>query len=682
MDISVFIYSGALVGYALFAGLLAFRGARTWTTLFFMISAVMTAVWSASVVGVEWLALPRWYSAIAVPLRDGAWLSLVLAVLYFSGHGRRVWRTLAITTAGVIVVYTALSAAGTSLGTAFGIIIDWRTAGILSAIISLILVENMMRNLSQDQFWAAKYLGIGMLGVVALQFIMRLPEFLTSIPISTSIEPAVYLLILPLFVLSAVRSPSLQLRVHSSRKIVFHTTALIIIGIILEGTALAAYYVRTYGGDEATALSIILGFGGAIAVAIVFASASVRSRLRTFINENFFSYKYDYRLEWQKFIQALSAYEGDDIPLGVLRTLAEVLDSPGGALWVFRERWNQFMPVAHWSLRSELAPISPNDQALAAFEDDNCVFLDLTSAGSDASALIWHQRFPAAWLAVPLRYRTRLVGVVLVNKPRAQRQLDWEDKHLIALVALQLAAYLVQEETAQALADARQLEDFNKRFAFILHDTKNTIGQLSLLVRNAEQFGHDENFRKDMIVTLRHSVEKLQELLIQLKGTGSTIPNVSHKDPSVDLATLVSALVQDQRKLGFNVTMDGGGDTAHLKQNDAKAFLGVIEQIISNAIEASPPDRAVNVRVAMSGSFVEVSVRDSGPGMSQQFINDELFRPLRSTKGTGFGIGAYQARETVRDLGGDITVGSKLGEGTIVTLSLPAFTVEKRVVGA
>ena len=139
-----------------------------------------------------------------------------------------------------------------------------------------------------------------------------------------------------LFVLSAVRSPSLQLRIHSSRRVVFHSTALIIIGILLEGTALAAYYVRTYGGDEATALSIILGFSIAIAVAIALSSTSIRSRLRTFLNENFFNYKYDYRLEWQKFIQALSACEGDDIPLCVLRTLAEVLDSPGGGLWVFQ----------------------------------------------------------------------------------------------------------------------------------------------------------------------------------------------------------------------------------------------------------------------------------------------------------------------------------------------------------
>ncbi len=155
------------------------------------------------------------------------------------------------------------------------------------------------------------------------------------------------------------------------------------------------------------------------------------------------------------------------------------------------------------------------------------------------SAKIWHDNFPAAWLAVPLRYRAELIGVALINKPRAERKLDWEDRNLIGLVALQLAAYIVQEETVQTLADARQLKEFNERFAFIIHDIKNTVGQLRLLVRNAEQFGSDAEFRKDMILTLRHSVDKLQELLSRLKGEGAEEKKAPVRQ--VDVSALVSA---------------------------------------------------------------------------------------------------------------------------------------------
>ena len=81
--------------------------------------------------------------------------------------------------------------------------------------------------------------------------------------------------------------------------------------------------------------------------------------------------------------------------------------------------------------------------------------------------------------------------------------------------------------------------------------------------------------------------------------------------------------------------------------------------------------RDITIDAMAKKNTVLIAVRDHGPGMTQQFVNEELFRPLKSTKRGGFGIGGYQVRELMRDLGGDVTVESKVGEGTCVTLSLP-----------
>src|SRR6266404_8114750 len=89
---------------------------------------------------------------------------------------------------------------------------------------------------------------------------------------------------------------------------------------------------------------------------------------------------------------------------------------------------------------------------------------------------------------------------------------------------MQLAAYLVQEETAQSLADARQLEDFNKRFAFVVHDIKNTIGQLRLLVSNITKFGDVKEFRDDMVITLGNSVERLEGMLKSPRWWAPSVP--------------------------------------------------------------------------------------------------------------------------------------------------------------
>jgi putative PEP-CTERM system histidine kinase len=250
------------------------------------------------------------------------------------------------------------------------------------------------------------------------------------------------------------------------------------------------------------------------------------------------------------------------------------------------------------------------------------------------------------------------------------------------LVALQLAAYLIQEETAQALADARQLEEFNKRFAFILHDTKNTIGQLSLLVRNVEEFGHNEEFRKDMTLTLRHSVEKLQALLGQLRGDAIANKTVSASTQEVDVNALVASFVRDKHKIGLDIVMDESAVPAPVGLENKHAFLSVLDLIIGNAIEAAPKGAPVTVRVGRSENSVCVTVTDKGPGMTPEFIAAQLFRPLRTTKPGGFGIGAYQAREIMRDLGGTIDVRSKVGEGTIVSLLLPTDVTQTQMARA
>jgi signal transduction histidine kinase len=70
-----------------------------------------------------------------------------------------------------------------------------------------------------------------------------------------------------------------------------------------------------------------------------------------------------------------------------------------------------------------------------------------------------------------------------------------------------------------------------------------------------------------------------------------------------------------------------------------------------------------------SGAVVEVI--DSGPGMSTEFIRTRLFKPFNSSKPGGFGIGAFEARELVRAMGGRLDVDSREGLGTRFRVRLP-----------
>lgn len=672
LTLSVSAQAVCAAAYFIFAVLLIARGRRAALTIALVLAAFSTAGWaSAALLDELGMAAPHTVD-IAHTLQTSAWLGVMLVVLY-RGTGQRVWLGLTLATAGILLTQLSFQLSGSGGFSLLGVRVDAAFTSVAANIVGLIIVENMLRNFGRDEFWSLKFLAIGLSATFGFELLAAIPEFLTHHR-PESLEharPILLIVLLPLFVMTAVRNPAAQLRIHSSRQLVFHTATLVGAGVLLEGTAIAAYYVRIYGGDTGTVLSVVLGFSGLVLVALIAASSSVRAWIRAFISENFFSYKYDYRVEWTKFIFSLAAQAEGNVPLRVLRTLAELLESPGGAVWSHRDGSQHFVPVAHWSVRQELSPLSVGGAEIASVAAEDCALIDLTEPGNAGAAGIWRAHVPSAWIVVPMRHRAQLVAIALIDKPRLPRKLDWEDRNLIEVVALQLALYLVQDDAAQTLSEGQQLAEFNKRFAFVIHDIKNTIGQLDLLARNAQQFGDDADFRADMGLTLRNAVDKLQNLLSQLKVRRENADSSGTPVEVTDVCELVRKFVTEKQALGHRISFDGDLTGLAIKIGNGQRFLNVLEHVFTNAVEATPAGECVALRLLRRGSSLSVDIIDHGSGMSPDFIVNELFKPLRTTKRDGFGIGAYQAREIVRSLGGDISVRSKAGVGTTISILLP-----------
>jgi len=93
---------------------------------------------------------------------------------------------------------------------------------------------------------------------------------------------------------------------------------------------------------------------------------------------------------------------------------------------------------------------------------------------------------------------------------------------------------------------------------------------------------------------------------------------------------------------------------------------------VQNAQEATPASGAIRVQVARSVGKTVLEVVDEGEGMSPEFVRDRLFRPFDSTKGrNGMGIGAYEVREFINGLGGEVNVESLPGKGTRFRIAIP-----------
>jgi putative PEP-CTERM system histidine kinase len=216
------------------------------------------------------------------------------------------------------------------------------------------------------------------------------------------------------------------------------------------------------------------------------------------------------------------------------------------------------------------------------------------------------------------------------------------------------------------LSQTRQLREYSQRFAFVLHDIKNVSGQLSMLLTNAEIHADNPEFQRDMLATVRASVGKISRLLTRLQAERQ---ESSHAliTPGERLRE-VAELCHLTRDANVVLELEDGGAGAAIHP---ESFDAVVTHLINNALDAGGKTPVV-VRMRQEPLSLVIDIVDQGPGMTPEFIRDQLFQPFASTKSGGHGIGAFQARELLREAGGDLLVLSKPRHGTTMRLLLPA----------
>jgi putative PEP-CTERM system histidine kinase len=271
----------------------------------------------------------------------------------------------------------------------------------------------------------------------------------------------------------------------------------------------------------------------------------------------------------------------------------------------------------------------------------------------------------APWLVVPLVHREQLLGFTLLQHSRAPRQLDHEDRDLLGPIGRQAAGVLAEHRAQRALDDSREIDLFNRRFAFVVHDVKTITSQMSLLLANADKHGRNPAFQSDLIASIGDSVRSMRRLLGQINAERDR----SARPGSLDLVPLVGRLVEqrvDDRRIRFDCALP----RLHVNA-DERSMTAVVGHLLQNAVEAATDLVRIKLASAADGTRAVIEVEDDGPGMDADFVRDRLFRPLVSTKAGGFGIGAYQCRELTRDLGGWLTVSSTPGKGTTMRVTFP-----------
>src|SRR5450830_1568588 len=480
--------------------------------------------WSkvAVLAAVSWSALWGWFglallltgtplflllSTLADLLRYACWYAFFLILLQPSrATGAAIGTAWMVPLAAAVVGFGLLALAFAvmrinALGDASKLIL---LSSMVSSVLAMILLEQIFRNVADESRWNIKPLCLGLSGAFLfdLYLFSEATLFNRLDGAALSIRGAVHTLVVPLLLLSTTRRSDWMANIRLSPKAAFHSATLLMAGIYLLFISGVGYYVRYFGGGWGRALQLALVFTALVLLLVLVLSGSVRARLRVFLGKHFFRYRFDYREEWLKFTRTLSAKDSpQEMGQQVIRGLADMLESPAGGLWMRAKGEAAFSQTARWNLAQTLEKEDVNSPL--------CQFL--------ASASRW----------------------VDVN---------WEGIDLLKTASQQAASCLAQMQATEALLEVRKFEAFNRMSAFVVHDLKNIVTQLSLMMKNAKRLGSNPEFQHDMLMTVENSLERMRQLMLQLRE-GSKPPGTAF---GVNLEGIIQRIAEVSISRGVN----------------------------------------------------------------------------------------------------------------------------------
>ncbi len=544
----------------------------------------------------------------------------------------------------------------------------------LVAIGALMLLHNLYASAASSLRPVLRWTGMAMTGIFAYDFHLHtLGYFGKAMPAALADLRGLFAGAMAVLFALGMNAAGPRVQFSPSRAVAFRTLSLLLIGGYLAGMTLITKSLALIGGDVARVTQAVFVAVALLGAAVALPSPRLRGWLRVTAVKHLFQHRYDYRQEWLRFTRTIGhgGAGGASLEERVVKAIADITESPAGLLLMPDEQANLEL-TARWNWPTLAVPAVAAPFALPELLEQHNLILALDEARAGIDHVGEADRVPAwlmeaedAWALVPLIHFDRLVGVIVLARPRNPRELDWEDFDLLRVAGQQLASYLAEQAGQQALMDASRFDEFNRRMAFVMHDIKNLVSQLSLLAANAEKHADNPAFRADMLVTLRNSADKLSALLARLGRYGSGQVAARSEIELVALARDIAARLSGVHPVVLT------RDTPVRVIGNREALEQALLHIVQNAIDASGQGSPVFLDVTAEGLSGIIEVVDSGEGMSPEFVRTGLYKPFVSSKPGGFGIGAFEARELVRAMGGRITVESREGLGTRFALALP-----------
>lgn len=539
-------------------------------------------------------------------------------------------------------------------------------------IAGLVLTEQFVAQAGTPRWWVIKpfVLGLGALFVFDLIYYSSGVLFREPDSHLWSARGIVHSIAALVIAISAARSRGWRDELHLSHDAAFRVTSIVLAGTYLMLISVGAYWVAHFGGDWGGTLKVAFVFAAILVLAGIALSGQWRAALRVSIAKNLFSYRYDYRTEWSRFTEQLASRSmGDTDHQRMIRAMASLVESPGGQLWIRADRDFRAIDVLEAPQTDDK---ERSDSSLVQFLDRTHWVINLDDARARDSRYqglelpVWLKQYADAWLVVPLATGSELTGFMVLNRALAHLDLNWEVRDILKMSGTQLAVHLSELRAKAQLVESERFDAFNRMSAYVVHDLKNLVAQLDLLVRNAERHKDNPEFQADMLETVQHAVSRMQQLMLQLRS--GSIP----ADPPkrLEFSALLQKVVDGKTAIGAEI--ETVIEPSVVVAGHADRLERVAGHLIQNAMEASSTHSTkIGVRLGKLNANAVLEVSDSGVGMSETFIREKLFHPFQTTKPNGMGIGMYESAQYLKSIGGRIDVQSVPFAGSTFRVELP-----------
>lgn len=551
----------------------------------------------------------------------------------------------------------------------------------LTLLFVLIIVnfENTFRNAAAPVKAQIKYSIAGIIGTFSYLIYVSSESLLYSF-VSLKILLAGSFIIIVLcfmFFFSIIRYRLLDVHVFISRYVIYRSASILAVGIYLLLAGAFLKLTELVGGDEFQYLKPLIIFGAVLLLLLFLFSDRVRRKSQVFINKNFFANKYDYRLVWTRFTEELGdAVTIEKLMPALAEMIAGIMWVEPVSVWLYDEEEQNYNIAGKFNHNSvTVERIKKDDFNDDIFLEDDIINLKsakykLNDISATLSEII---SFMKGEIILPLKSKKEILGFIIVGGTITGESLNDEDYDLLRTLSRQSAGIIQSVRLAEKLRVSKQMESITKVTSFVIHDLKNLISSLEILLDNAKKYIDNRDFQKDMIETLENTAKKMTVMMEKI----STAPDESvYLFEPFNIIEIVATCVEElklEHNPRVNLIKDFEAQDNIFVLGDEKAIKKVVSNILINALQALPKNEGkIKISFEKNELTAILKVNDNGMGMNEEFINNSLFKPFRTTKEGGLGIGLYQCRTIIHaHKNAELNVKSSVGEGTTFFVKLP-----------